>query len=76
MWFVIHKLHKFMVPTLGFVVELVRTKSIPEAFLQTGHNLINNKVIKPSSLLSGSELTLTNNEIKDILREIRSLENG
>ena len=42
-----------MVPTLGFVVELVRTKSIPEAFLQTGHNLINNKVIKPSSLLTG-----------------------
>ena len=64
-----------MVSTLGFTVKFVKTKSIAEALLQTGNNLINNKIKKSSSLLMGSGITLTNNEIKGIIKVIRSLEN-
>ena len=53
----------------------MKTKSIAEALLQTGNNLINNKIKKSSSLLMGSGITLTNNEIKGIIKVIRSLEN-
>ena len=60
---------------MGFSVELVQNKSIQKALLHSGDNLINNKAIKPSLLLMGSGLTLTNNEIKDIIEVIRSLEN-
>ena len=61
--------------TVTFSAELAKSKSIPKALLQTGNNLINNEIIKPLSLLGGSEITLTNKEIKYITKVIRSLEN-
>ena len=41
----------------------MKNKRIPKALLQTGNNLIDNKITKPSSLLMGSGITLTNRGI-------------
>ena len=53
----------------------VKGKNIPKALLDAGYNCIDNKTkIEPSSLLRGLGLTLTNNEIKGIIKVIKSLE--
>ena len=68
---------------LGLVLEIsnrlniVKCKNVPKALLDAGYNFIDHKYnIKSSSLLSSSGLTLTNNEIKGIIKVIRSLENN
>ena len=46
-----------------------------QKLLDAGYNLANNKIdIKPSTLLRGLRLTLTNHEIKDVVKVIRFLE--
>ena len=55
-------------------------KSIPNSlysfYLDIGYNLLNIKInMDTYRLLSGSGLTLTKNEIKDVVKVIRSLEN-
>ena len=53
-----------------------KAESIPKAVSDAGSNLVNSKInINPLTLLSGSELTVAKNEIKDITEVIRSLEN-
>ena len=48
----------------------------PNALLDLGYSLANNKTdLRPPSILRGSGTTLTNNEIKDIMKVARSLEN-
>ena len=62
-------------PGLTFSAELVKNKCFSKALLQTENNLLNNKIIKSSSLLMGSGIMLTKDEIKDTKKVIRSLEN-
>ena len=65
---------------LGLVLEIsnrlniAKRKNVPKALLDAGYNFIDHKYnIKSSSLLSGSGLTLTKNEIKGIIKVIKSL---
>ena len=52
---------------------IAKGRNIPETILNVGINLVNTKI---SPLFSRrSEITLTNNEIKDIMRVIKPLEN-
>ena len=44
-------------------------------FVYTGRNIIGKKTKKGISSITDSRITLTNNEIKDIIKEIQSLEN-
>ena len=44
-------------------------------FVDTGLNITGKKIEKGISSITGSGITLTNNEIKDILKVIKSLEN-
>ena len=61
------------IPTTGD--RIVKVKSIPKALLDAGSNPVNNKFnIKPLPLLNGSRKTLKSNEIKDIMKVIRSLD--
>ena len=62
-------------PGLTFSAELVKNKCFSKALLQTENNLLNNKIIRSSSLLMGSGIMLTKDEIKDTKKVIRSLEN-
>ena len=52
---------------------IAKVRNIPETILNVGNNLVNTKV--PPLFSRRSETTLTNNEIKDIMRVIKSLEN-
>ena len=52
---------------------IAKGRNIPETILNVGNNLVNTKI--PPLFSRRSEITLTNNEIKDILRVIKSLEN-
>ena len=44
-------------------------------FVDPGTNIISNKIKSGISLLMGSRKTVTNHEIKDIIKVIKSLEN-
>ena len=44
-------------------------------FVDPGTNIISNKIKSGISLLMGSRKTVTNHEIKDIIKVINSLEN-
>ena len=73
--------NKIMGPALGLAFESSITmnraegKSIPKTLLDASYHFVDNKTnTKPSSLLIVSGLTLTNNEIKDIITVIKSLE--
>ena len=46
-----------------------------EILVDTGLNIIGEKIKKGISSITGSRITLTNNEIKDIMKIIKSLEN-
>ena len=60
----------------GIVNSIDQSKSVPKAFSGAVYNFGNNKIsIRSSSLLRSSEVTLTNHEIKYIMKVIRSLEN-
>ena len=51
-------------------------KNVPKALLEARYNFVDNKTnIKSSSLLKGSRLRLTSNELKDIIKVIKSLKN-
>ena len=55
---------------------MTKGKCVPKALLDAGYNFVNIKIyIKPSTFLRASRLTLTKNEIKDVVEVIRSLEN-
>ena len=45
-----------------------------EILVDTGLNIIGEKIKKGISSITGSRITLTNNEIKDIMKIIKSLE--
>ena len=61
------------IPTIGD--RIGKIKSIPKGLLDAGSNPVNNKFnIKPLQLLNGSRKTLKSNEIKDIMKVIRSLD--
>ena len=60
----------------GIANSIDQSKSVPKALSDAGYNFCNNKIsIRSSSLLRSSEVTLTNHEIKYIMKVIRSLEN-
>ena len=46
-----------------------------DIFLDAGLNITGKKMKKGFSLITGLRITLTNNEVKDIIKEIKSLEN-
>ena len=51
-------------------------KNTQKALLDAGYNFIDNKTnTEPSSLLKGLQLILTNNEINDIIKVVKSIEN-
>ena len=59
----------------GIADSIKKSESITNPLLDSGYSLANNKInIKPSSLLMGSGITLTNNEIKD-MKLINSVKN-
>ena len=59
----------------GSVGSVKKDQSIANSLLDAGYSLDNNKInITPSSLLRCSEIMLTNNEIKDNMKVINSLE--
>ena len=59
----------------NILYNLASDKNIPVTILDTGNDLFNNKTKNPSLSLKGLGLTLTNNQVKDIIKLIRSLEN-
>ena len=60
----------------GFVGKTKAGKKTPKAVLDAGYNLVNNIIhLRPSTVLSGSGITLLSDEIKDIVEVIRYLEN-
>ena len=72
---------KIVGSVLGLALEILnrlnsaKGKNNVKALLDAGYNFIDNKSdIKYSSLLRGLGLTLLNNEIKDIIKVIKSLE--
>ena len=62
-------------PRLTFSAELVKNKCFSKALLQTENNLLNNKIIKSSSLLIGFRNNANKRWDKDTKKVIRSLEN-
>ena len=61
----------------GIINSIDKGKSVSKALLGAGYNLVDNKTdINRSTLIRDSGLTSTNNEIKDIAKIIRSLENS
>ena len=67
---------KTMLELPGIAGCVSKGKSIPKALLDAGTYVVNNKInINSLPLCSGSGLTLTKNEIKDIIEVIKYLEN-
>ena len=61
---------------LGIIDRIKASKSIPKALLDAGYSLVIDKInLRPSKISRVSRLTLTSNEIKDIMKVIRSFEN-
>ena len=59
----------------NILYNLASDKNIPVTILDTGNDLFNNKTKNRSLSLKGLGLTLTNNQVKDIIKLIRSLKN-
>ena len=59
----------------SFAKELRITGTENDMFVDPGTNIISNKIKSGISLLIGSRTTVTNHEIKDFIKVIKSLEN-
>ena len=66
---------KIAMQIANILYNLASDKNIPVTILDTGNDLFNNKTKNRSLSLKGLGLTLTNNQVKDIIKLIRSLEN-
>ena len=66
---------KIAMQIANILYNLASDKNIPVTILDTGDDLFNNKTKNRSLSLKGLGLTLTNNQVKDIIKLIRSLKN-
>ena len=66
---------KIAMQIANILYNLASDKNIPVTILDTGNDLFNNKTKNRSLSLKGLGLTLTNNQVKDIIKLIRSLKN-